>query len=98
MDRQSNARMCFICGSGNPIGLKLRCYGDEEERCIAHFRPSSEHQDFPGQLHGGTFSALLDGPLRVLYTLVSSRYDSVLLDLGDTRGRQRSADRRFLRG
>ena len=60
MEKQPNSRMCFVCGIDNPIGLKLKFYTDEEGRCTARFRPKPEHQGYPGQLHGGIISSLLD--------------------------------------
>jgi uncharacterized protein (TIGR00369 family) len=60
MEKQPNSSMCFLCGINNPIGLKLKFYTDGEDRCIAHFRPRPEHQGYPGYLHGGIISALLD--------------------------------------
>jgi acyl-coenzyme A thioesterase PaaI-like protein len=60
MEKQPNSRMCFVCGIENPIGLKLFFYTDDEGRCIARFRPKPEHQGYPGQLHGGIISTLLD--------------------------------------
>ena len=60
MEKQPNSRMCFVCGIENPIGLKLFFYTDEEGRCITRFRPRSEHQGYPGHLHGGIISTLLD--------------------------------------
>ena len=69
MEKQPNSRMCFVCGLDNPIGLKLKFYTDGEGRCVAHFRPKPEHQGFPGQLHGGLISTLLDEVMgRVLVT------------------------------
>jgi acyl-coenzyme A thioesterase PaaI-like protein len=60
MEKQPNSRMCFVCGIENPIGLKLKFYTDHEGRCIAHFQPRPEHQGYPGHLHGGIISTLLD--------------------------------------
>ena len=60
MKKQPNSRMCFVCGIENPIGLKLKFYTDDEGRCIARFRPKPEHQGYPGHLHGGIISTLLD--------------------------------------
>jgi len=60
MEKQPNSRMCFVCGIENPIGLKLKFYTDDEGRCITRFQPKPEHQGFPGQLHGGIISTLLD--------------------------------------
>jgi hypothetical protein len=65
MEKQPNSRMCFVCGIENPIGLKLKFYTDDEGRCIARFRPKPEHQGFPGQLHGGIISTLLDVPTQI---------------------------------
>jgi acyl-coenzyme A thioesterase PaaI-like protein len=60
VEKQPNSRMCFVCGIDNPIGLHLSFYTDEEGRCIARFRPKPEHQGYPGHLHGGIISTLLD--------------------------------------
>jgi acyl-coenzyme A thioesterase PaaI-like protein len=60
MEKQPNSRMCFVCGIDNPIGLHLKFYTNDEGRCIARFQPKPEHQGYPGQLHGGLISSLLD--------------------------------------
>jgi acyl-coenzyme A thioesterase PaaI-like protein len=60
LEKQPNSRMCFVCGIDNPIGLKLFFYTDDEERCIARFRPKAAHQGYPGHLHGGIICTLLD--------------------------------------
>jgi len=60
MQKQPNSRMCFVCGMENPIGLKLFFYTDDQGRTIARFRPREEHQGYPGYLHGGIISTLLD--------------------------------------
>jgi acyl-coenzyme A thioesterase PaaI-like protein len=60
MEKQPNSRMCFVCGIENPIGLHLSFYTDDEGRCIARFQPKPEHQGYPGHLHGGLISTLLD--------------------------------------
>jgi acyl-coenzyme A thioesterase PaaI-like protein len=52
--------MCFVCGLENSIGLKLSFYTDEQSRCLTCFQPSEEHQGYPGHLHGGIISTLLD--------------------------------------
>jgi acyl-coenzyme A thioesterase PaaI-like protein len=65
MEKQPNSYMCFVCGIDNPIGLHLAFYTDDDGRCIAHFHPKPEHQGYPGQLHGGIISALLDEPTQI---------------------------------
>jgi uncharacterized protein (TIGR00369 family) len=44
----------------NPIGLKAFFYQDEEGRVVAHFTGKEEHQGYPGVMHGGIVTALLD--------------------------------------
>ena len=72
MEKQPNSRMCFVCGIENPIqarwgsiGPHLAFYTDDEGRCIARFRPKPDHQGYPGQLHGGVISSLLDVPTQI---------------------------------
>ncbi len=52
--------MCFVCGRDNPVGLHLAFYTDEQNRVIAEFTPRAEHQSFPGVMHGGLVSTVLD--------------------------------------
>jgi len=72
MDKQSNSRMCFVCGIENPVGLHLSFYTDGEGRCIARFpvperqgQAGAEHQGYPGHLHGGIISTPLDVPTQI---------------------------------
>jgi len=60
MSQQPNSRYCLLCGVENPIGLHLRFYDDGADRVTTHFTPREEHQGYPGVLHGGLTSALLD--------------------------------------
>jgi len=60
VEKQPNSRMCFVCGLENPIGLKLFFYTDDQGRCLTRFQPREEHQGYPGHLHGGVISTLLD--------------------------------------
>jgi acyl-coenzyme A thioesterase PaaI-like protein len=52
-------QQCFVCGERNPIGLKLR-YWQEGERIVTEFTGGAEHQGFPGLVHGGLISTILD--------------------------------------
>lgn len=52
--------MCFVCGRDNPIGLHLHFFADEQNRVHADFTPRTEHQGFPGIMHGGLISTLFD--------------------------------------
>lgn len=51
--------MCFACGKGNPIGLKLdfRFEGDEY---VTDFEVKPEYQGWAGIVHGGLLATVLD--------------------------------------
>jgi acyl-coenzyme A thioesterase PaaI-like protein len=59
-ERADLARWCYACGDLNPIGLHLRFRMEEGGWAIAGFVASREHQGYPGYVHGGVVSTLLD--------------------------------------
>ena len=58
--KQENSRMCFVCGLKNPAGLRASFYELENGELAAVFSPREEHQGYPGRLHGGLCSTILD--------------------------------------
>jgi acyl-coenzyme A thioesterase PaaI-like protein len=58
--KQPNSKMCFVCGLKNSPGLKAYFYELENKELIGMFTPIEEHQGYPGRLHGGIISAILD--------------------------------------
>jgi acyl-coenzyme A thioesterase PaaI-like protein len=58
--KQHNSRLCFICGLKNGSGLHASFFETENNELIALFTPTEEHQSYPGRLHGGIASAILD--------------------------------------
>ena len=67
--KQPNSRMCLVCGMNNPIGVKAFFYETDREEVIALFTPGEEYQGYPGRLHGGITSGLLDETIgRVIMT------------------------------
>lgn len=58
--KQQNSKMCFLCGLKNPYGLKGEFYELENKELVCVFTPTSEHQSYPGRLHGGITTAVLD--------------------------------------
>jgi acyl-coenzyme A thioesterase PaaI-like protein len=58
--KQPNSKMCFVCGLKNSPGLKAYFYELENKELIGVFTPIEEHQGYPGRLHGGIISAILD--------------------------------------
>jgi acyl-coenzyme A thioesterase PaaI-like protein len=58
--KQPNSKMCLVCGLKNPLGLKAHFYELENKELVGIFNPIEEHQGYPGRLHGGIISAILD--------------------------------------
>ena len=58
--KQQNSKMCFLCGLKNPFGLKGAFYELENKELVCIFKPREEHQSYPGRLHGGITTAVLD--------------------------------------
>lgn len=54
-----DADECFVCGPGNPIGLKIR-FRIEGDVCRAEFTPGPHHQGYDGVTHGGIIFSVLD--------------------------------------
>ncbi len=53
------SRSCFVCGTENPLGLKLEF--SAEPGCVrARFEPRREHAGFQDTVHGGLTSTVLD--------------------------------------
>ena len=57
---QNVSRMCLVCGRDNESSLKARFYELDSGELLGVFAPLEEHQSYPGRLHGGISSALLD--------------------------------------
>lgn len=60
ISKQTNSRMCLICGLENELGLKADFYNMEDGSVGAIFNFKPQHQSYPGRTHGGMISALLD--------------------------------------
>jgi len=58
--KQQNSKMCLVCGLKNPNGIKASFYELENKELVCVFKPSDGHQSYPGRLHGGITTALLD--------------------------------------
>ncbi len=52
--------MCLVCGLKNDLGLKGGFYELDNKELLAVFTPLVQHQSYPGRLHGGIASAILD--------------------------------------
>jgi len=58
--KQHNSKLCFVCGLKNKFGIHAHFYVTEKQELVALFTPAEEHQSYPGRLHGGIASAVLD--------------------------------------
>ena len=58
--KQPNSRMCLVCGMKNSFGLHTAYYELDNDELLAVFLLRSEHQSYPGRLHGGIISTILD--------------------------------------
>ncbi len=58
--KQPNSRMCFVCGHSNAAGIHVRFYEQEDGSVLARFTGTERHQGYPGRLHGGVITSILD--------------------------------------
>ncbi|MBI5288275.1 MAG: PaaI family thioesterase [Chloroflexi bacterium] len=56
---QPPARLCYACGNANEHGLHMQ-FRLEGDRTICDYEPRPFQQGYPGRMHGGVVSALLD--------------------------------------
>jgi len=54
------SRMCAVCGTDNKFGLHARFFELDNGELLGVFDPADHHQGYPGRLHGGIASTILD--------------------------------------
>jgi acyl-coenzyme A thioesterase PaaI-like protein len=57
---QNVSRMCMVCGRDNPWSLKARFFELEGNELLGVFAMQDIHQSYPGRVHGGVVTAMLD--------------------------------------
>ena len=64
MQKQPNSSYCFVCGLKNVAGVKVRFYetvaADGTAEILARFSGQPIHQGYPGRMHGGVLTGVLD--------------------------------------
>ena len=60
VSKQRNSKMCAICGMDNKYGVHAQFYNMEDGSVMSKFRYREEHQSYPGRVHGGLITAMLD--------------------------------------
>ncbi|MGB4593538.1 MAG: PaaI family thioesterase [Coriobacteriia bacterium] len=57
---QNVSRMCMVCGTENTAGLHAQFLEVDGDELVAVFTPRAEYQGYPGRLHGGIATTILD--------------------------------------
>ena len=60
VNKQRNSKMCAICGMDNKYGVHAQFYSMEDGSVMSKFKYREEHQSYPGRVHGGLITAMLD--------------------------------------
>jgi acyl-coenzyme A thioesterase PaaI-like protein len=60
MEKQASARLCFVCGVDNPVGLHLNFYETAPGEVTVNFTAPEQYQGYTGVLHGGIAASILD--------------------------------------
>ena len=58
--RQPNSDTCFICGRDNPVGLQMTFFDNGVDEVYAEHTVPDVYQSYPGLVHGGVVTAMLD--------------------------------------
>lgn len=57
--RQPASKLCYVCGKENTYGLQLDFF-NTDTKVWTIFTPEEHHQSWPGIVHGGILSTVLD--------------------------------------
>ncbi len=64
MNKQPNSYYCFICGVKNINGVHVSFYEAPNDAgptdIVARFTGRTQHQGYPGRMHGGIITGILD--------------------------------------
>ena len=79
--KQTNSKSCIICGMQNPAGVKAPFYEMEDGSVVTLFSYSSEHQSYPGRVHGGMITCMLDELIGRVIWITDPEVLAVTLDI-----------------
>ena len=69
LSKQNNSHMCLVCGMENTAGVRAQFYNMADGSVGGLFTFRSEHQSYPGRVHGGMLATMVDELAgRVLWT------------------------------
>ncbi len=60
ISKQRNSRMCIMCGLDNEYGVRAPFYNMEDGSVATLFSYRCQHQSYPGRVHGGLITAMID--------------------------------------
>ncbi len=63
---------CYVCGKDNPLGLRI-VFRAESGVVVCEYAADDARQGYPGRVHGGILSALLDETMGWAPALVTRR-------------------------
>lgn len=78
---QNISRMCMVCGTDNDAGLRTAFYELDGDELLGVFTPREQHQGYPGRLHGGIASTLLDETMGRAITILEPDVWGVTVEL-----------------
>ena len=58
--KQSNSNDCILCGLKNKLGFQASFFELENKVVACQVTAKNEHQSYPGRVHGGMISVILD--------------------------------------
>lgn len=79
MKRLPSTETCYVCGTENPVSLKMVFYLGDNGEVVSDVAVPEQYEGYPGFVHGGNITAMLDeasgracnpvdDPLRMLVT------------------------------
>ena len=57
---QNVSSECVVCGEKNPFSLFTKFFETEDDFVVGELKPQDHHQSYPGRMHGGMISAVID--------------------------------------
>jgi hypothetical protein len=60
LKKQHISKMCFVCDINNDFGLHAKFYETDTNELVALINPSAQHQGYPGRIHRGIATTILD--------------------------------------
>lgn len=58
--KQRNSKLCIMCGLDNEYGVRAPFYNMEDGSVMTVFSYRPQHQSYPGRVHGGLITSMLD--------------------------------------